>query len=149
MKFERVRLFAEALGVVSIVASLIFVGMQLRQTQQSLDMARILTEMTIFQEFQSRLIENGQFADLMAKARDDSGSLTPGERMQVLAWLEEWLAQVATYTNENHAGVLDDGGLARRMGNECWFYRDYQDFFEEIRQRRDFFEAVDTYCVAE
>ncbi len=146
MNFERIRLFAETIGVISIVASLIFVGVQLKQTQQSLEMERILTEMTIFQELQSRIIENSDFAEIMAKARTDSSSLTDAERMRALAWLEEWLAQVATYGHENRAGVLSSEGLARRMGNECWFYHDYRELFDEIRDRRDFFEEVDKYC---
>ena len=149
MKIERLRPIAETIGVISIVASLIFVGMQLRQTQQSLDMARILTEMTIFQELQSRIIENADLAEIMAKARNDSSSLTSAERMRALAWLEEWLAQIATYGNENSAGVLSDEGLARRLGNECWFYYEYRELFDEIRDRRDFFEEVDQFCTAE
>ena len=146
MKFDRIRLIAEMIGVISIVASLIFVGVQLKQTQQSLYMDRVLTEMTIFQELQSRIIENSDFAEVMAKARTDSSSLTDAERMRALAWLEEWLAQVATYGNENRAGVLSDEGLARRMGNECWFYYDYRELFDEIRDRRDFFNEVDDFC---
>jgi hypothetical protein len=146
MKFERIRLIAETVGVLSIVASLIFVGVQLKQTQQSLDMDRILTEMTIFQELQSRIIENPDFAEVMVKARRDSSSLTDAERMQALAWLEEWLAQIATYGNENRVGVLSNEGLARRMRNECWFYYDYRELFDDIRDRRDFFQEVDTFC---
>ena len=137
---------AELVGVAAIVASLLFVGMQLKQTQQSLDMNRILTEMTIFQELQSRIIENSDFAEIMAKARTDSSALTDAERMRAMAWLEEWLAQVATYGHENRAGVLSDEGLARRMGNECWFYHDYRELFDEIRDRRDFFKEVDDFC---
>lgn len=147
MKFERVRLIAESIGVISIVASLIFVGMQLRQTQQSLNMELILTEMTIFQELQSRLIENPEFAEIMVQAGEDASSLTPAERMRALAWLEEWLSQIATYTNENRAGVLSDEGLARRLGNECWFYFQYEELFDEIRTRRDFFESIDRFCI--
>ena len=112
-------------------------------------MARILTEMTIFQEMQSRVIENGDFAEVMAKASSDPSSLTPAEHMRALAWLEEWLAQIATYGNENIAGVLSDAGLARRMGNECWFYYEYRVLLDEIRERRDFFEKVDQFCTAE
>ena len=135
------------LANLGVIGGLVFVGLQLRQTQRSLDLNYILTEVTIFQELQSRLVENPQFAEVMSVAGREPARLTPAQRIQVLAYLEEWLSQIATYRNSVDAGLLSEDGLARRMGNECWFYNEYRELFEAVRERRDFgFDAIDEYC---
>jgi hypothetical protein len=134
---------------VGVIAGLIFVGLQLRQAQQALDVGLNQAETNVFQELQSRLIENPEFAEVMVKARDDSSSLTPAERMQALAWLEEWLVYTASYWIQNDIGALGDRAFATRMGNECWFYYEYRDLFDEVRLRRNFFGHVDQFCTKE
>ena len=137
------------LANLGVIAGLVFVGLQLRQTQQALDVGLNQTETNVFQELQSRLIDNPEFAEVMVKARNDSSSLTPAERIQALAWLEEWLVYTASYSVQNQIGALSDGAFAQRMGNECWFYYEYRDLFDEIRLRRDFFGHVDQFCTTE
>lgn len=132
-----------------VIAGLIFVGLQLRQAQRALDLQLNQSETSVFQELQSRLIENPEFAEVMVKARDDSSPLTPAERMQALAWLEEWLVYTASYDIQNRIGALSDSMFAGRMSNECWFYYEYRNLFEEIRQRRSFFGHVDRFCTKE
>ena len=147
MKFDRWKEIAELIGIVSIVASLIFVGIQLRQGQQSLESEVVFGEMVVFQELLSRIDQNASLADALALARDEPDSLTAGQRIQAKAWLEEWLAQVATYSNLHRKGLFSDGELARRIGNECWVYKDFRLLLDEIRQRRDFgWSTLERHC---
>jgi len=147
MKFDRWKEIAELIGIVSIVASLIFVGIQLRQGQQSLESEVVFGEMVVFQELLSRIDQNASLADALALARDEPDSLTAGQRIQAKAWLEEWLAQVATYSNLYRKGLFSEGELARRIGNECWVYKDFRVLLDEIRQRRDFgWSTLERHC---
>ena len=131
----------------SIVASLVFVGFQLRQSQQALQADVGFGEMVMFQELMSRVNQSADLADALALARDDPAALTPGQRMKAKAWLEEWLAQVTTYLNLQADGLLDEAAVARRFGNECWVYRDFRLLLDEVRERRDFcWTALEKYC---
>ena len=147
MNFRRWKYVAELIGIISIVASLIFVGFQLRQGQQSLESEVIFGEMIVFQELLSRIDQNAELAEALALARDDPASLTAGQRIQAKAWLEEWLAQVATYSNLNRRGLFSDAELSRRIGNECWAYNDFRILLDEIRKRRDFgWATIERFC---
>lgn len=147
MNFRRWKYVAELIGIISIVASLIFVGFQLRQGQQSLESEVIFGEMIVFQELLSRIDQNAELAEALALARDDPASLTAGQRIQAKAWLEEWLAQVATYSNLNRRGLFSDAELSRRIGNECWAYNDFRILLDEIRKRRDFgWSTIERFC---
>ena len=147
MKFDRWKDIAELIGIVSIVASLIFVGIQLRQGQKSLESEVIFGEMVVFQELLSRIDQSASLANALALARDDPDSLTAGQRIQAKAWLEEWLAQVATYSSLRRNGLFSDDELARRIGNECWVYSDFRALLDEIRERRDFgWSTLERHC---
>ena len=147
MRFDRWKDIAELIGIVSIVAPVISVGIQLRQGQQSLESEVVFGEMVVLQELLSRIDQNASLADALALSRDDPNSLTAGQRMQAKAWLEEWLAQVATYSNLHRNGLFSDGELARRIGNECWVYRDFRVLLDEIRLRRDFgWSTLERHC---
>ena len=108
MSFDRWKDVAELVGIVSIVASLVFVGVQLRQGQQSLESEVVFGEMVVFQELLSRIDQNADLANALALARDDPASLSPGQRIQAKAWLEEWLAQIATYSNLHRNGLFSE-----------------------------------------
>ena len=99
MNFDRWKDIAEIIGMASIVASLIFVGFQLRQNQQALEADVGFGEMVVFQELMSRINKSADLAVALALARNDPAALTAGRRIQAKAWPEDWLAQVHTYTN--------------------------------------------------
>ena len=137
----------EAIGVIAIIASLVFVGFQLRQTEESLEMQFLQGETLSFQEWIGRVSENPELADALVISETRPSDLTPGQRMQVRAWLEEWLSQMATWDNLHNHGVFPESELEIRIKNNCYIYHAHSAVLDEIREDLNFgFTVTDRYC---
>ena len=84
---------AESVGIITIVASLIFVGMQMRQDRL---LARAAMGAGSFESLASLRIEltNPEFASTYAKALERPEQLTTAERLQVNAYLDAFTYMV-------------------------------------------------------
>jgi hypothetical protein len=80
---------AELIGIVAIVASLVFVGMQMQQDRVH---ARAELGADSFSNLASLSLEltSGEFAPVFAKAIEQPGELTTAEQLQVNAYLEAY-----------------------------------------------------------
>ena len=147
MERQSMKDIVEAVGVIAIVASLIFVGFQLRQTEDSLRMQFLQGESLSFQEWVGRVSESAELADALAISETDPASLTPGQRKQVKAWLEEWLSQMATWNNLHSSGIFSESMLEVRIKNNCYIYVAHAVVLDEIRQYINWgFNVIDRYC---
>ena len=137
----------EAIGIAAIIASLVFVGFQLRQAEESLQMQLLQGETLSFQEWIGRVSESPELAEALAISETAPEELTRGQTKQVRAWLEEWLAQMATWNNLTEQGVLPEAELAIRIRNNCYIYDAHQAVLDEIRSDLSFgFPVTDKYC---
>jgi hypothetical protein len=137
----------EAIGIIAIVASLVFVGFQLRQTEESLEMQFLQGETASFQDWIGRVSESAELANALAISETNPSDLTPGQRKQVRAWLEEWLSQMATWDNLQRSGVFPESALEIRVKNNCYIYSTHKAVLEEIRKDLTFgFRVTDRYC---
>ncbi len=124
----------EVTGIVAIVGSLVFVGFQLQQAEESLRIQFHQGELAAFQEQQGRISENKDLAEAIALARNDPDSMSPTQKIQVIAWLEEWLGVMSTWRNLRDAGALSEADLERRYRNSCYIYNAYPDLLKEIHE---------------
>lgn len=97
------RSFAETVGVSAVVASLIFVGLQIRQEQNVAVSQIYQTTMAAQVEIHIAMVEH---ADLLAKARDPD-DLTKAERIAVEELIESWAAR--SFFEYVAARRLDEG----------------------------------------
>ena len=137
----------ELVGVAAIVASLIFVGFQIRQNEESLQMQFLQGEMLSFQEHFGRVSENSDLAEALVIAETNPEKLTPTQRKQVVMWLEEWLGFIATWKNLYDIGAFTTEEFDIRIQNNCYIYERYLPLLDEIRSNFTFgFPVLDEVC---
>jgi hypothetical protein len=137
----------EIVGIAAIVASLIFVGLQIRQNEEGLRMQFLQGEMLSFQEHFGRVSENESLAEALVIAETDPNALTATQRKQALTWLEEWLGFIATWENLYNSGAFSTEEFEIRIRNNCYIYYRYPQLLDEIRPNFTFgFPILDEAC---
>ncbi len=89
MRFREWNEIAELVGIAAIVASLVFVGMQMQQDRVH---ARAELGADSFSNLATLSLEltSDEFAPIFAKAIEEPGELTTGEKLQVNGYLEAY-----------------------------------------------------------
>jgi len=137
----------EIVGVAAIVASLIFVGFQLRQNEESLRMQFLQGEMLSFQEHFGRISENESLAEALVIAETDPHALTATQKKQVVSWLEEWTRFIATWGVLYDSGAFSTEEFEIRIRNNCYIYNRYLPLLDEIRPNFTYaFPILDEAC---
>ena len=107
----------------------------------------VFGEVTTYQELQSRVSQSAELSEALSISIDNPEELTHAQKIQVTAWLEEWLSLIATWANLNTRGVLSEDQLEQRMGNECSTYLEHRVLLDELRSKRDYgFPLIDQHC---
>jgi hypothetical protein len=149
MTRDQVKDTLEFVGVAAIVASLIFVGLQIRQNEESLKMQFLQGEMLSFQEHFGRVSENSDLAEALVIAEANPEELTPTQRKQVGTWLEEWLGFIATWQNLHDIGAFTTEEFDIRIRNNCYIYDRYLPLLDDIRPNFTFgFPVLDEVCTS-
>lgn len=155
-----VRGFAEAIGLASIVASLVFVGLEVRQNSVATNAAANAAVSDAFIELNLVLASSPELAKAVVVSFDDSEKLSPEDRILILAmwrtvfhvwsnahrqWTNETLDQVlyesiiseiSTYGYGNDESIKDIDGRGRSM-RWAWeserfiFNTEFQNFVDE------------------
>jgi hypothetical protein len=137
----------ETLGIVSIVASLIFVGFQLRQAEKSLQLQLIQSEQQPFAAVQGRVSENSELAEAIYLSKTDPASLSPAQKTQVQAWLEEWLATIAISQRFYRAGAIDQLERNSRIESNCHVYYAHKVLLNEMSEYLSYgFPMLRRFC---
>ena len=98
MKIENVRLTAEILGITALVISMVFVGLEIKQTSD-MNLAQLhYDRLSLFHQHQLAVLESEPALSLVAKRSTDmiwdSEGLTELERgaaiTQAAVWLQNW-----------------------------------------------------------
>lgn len=99
----RIRTAIEVLGGLSIIVSLIFVAIEIKQANE---VARATTELELYaawNEFHDAVISSEETADLLIRMREAEPDLTPAERRQALSLANRlfntWAAVHGAYQN--------------------------------------------------
>jgi hypothetical protein len=83
MKLKKVALLAEVIGGLGIIISIIYLALEVSENSDAQLIANHLALSGRTQSLNRSLGENRELADLIAKSRLDTSSLTPGEEEQV------------------------------------------------------------------
>ena len=145
----------EAVGLVAVIASLIFVGIE---TRNSADQAAINTravEIASYQELTNNIVaanlvavENAEFADVLTKAEFNPESLTVTERVRYRLWAISRFRHADLAFFQYERGVIDELRLRSvlsplqaifrtQIGMEEWeyfrpnFVESFRDFVDE------------------
>ena len=147
MTRDQLKDILEIVGIAAIVASLIFVGFQLRQNEERLRMQFLQGEMLSFQEHFGRVSENESLAEALEIAETEPNALTATQKRQVLFWLEEWLGFIATWGNLYSSGAFSTDEFEIRIKNNCYIYARYLPLLDEIRPNFTYgFPILDEAC---
>lgn len=83
MNLEEYALIAEIISAIAIVASLVFVGISIQQTNKLMEAQDRFNLLEVVSESASMAATNSQLADLIAADSDSSRPLSPGELLQL------------------------------------------------------------------
>lgn len=145
---------AEAIGVLGVIGSLIFVALEIRQNTNAVRSATIQAISQQSYDANYRLAENSELVEIISKA-DNGEALTDSERRRLFAWWTAILRLNENRLQQYRLGVLDasilfDVGGRNRVyqGNsfaEYWESRK-QDYSAEFQRFID--ECVVSSCEA-
>jgi len=126
---------AEVLGLVSIVASLVFVGLEVRQNSVATRASANATVADAFRELNLVLASSPELAHAMVVSFDDPGKLSAEERVLVLGI---WRALFHTWSNGHRQWVNEtlDEALYESIVSEISQYVRHKDASGEDLDRR-------------
>ena len=111
----------EFVGAIAVVASLVYLGYQVRQNTQSLrteNYARVLDRVSTMQ---ARLSSDPAFSELVARGAADVSRLTVIERVQFTWTFYEMFGAFEFMFHQVEAGALSDEVWKRWSGTLAWW----------------------------
>ncbi len=148
MKLTGWKDIVELLGITGIIASLLFVGYQLKQTRDSLNMQFSFGETLVFQELYSRINQNADLAKAWVISSSNPSELTPEQKVQLTAWFDEWFLSLQTYMFFRSRDILTTERIRARMVDQCRIYTEHRSLIDELRQERNIpsVRLFDEFC---
>ena len=127
---------AELIGILAIVASLVFVGMQMRQDRVH---ARAELGADSFSNLASLSLEltSGEFASVFAKAIEQPGELTSAEKLQVNGYLEAFTYLILRDCYLKERGVFIECEIIVREYGPRFFGNHYAQSWWELQSPGD------------
>ena len=107
---------ANFLGIVGIIGSLVFVGLELRQNQKLAKTNAYQTRLSEMQQAQRNLAASGDLAELLVKRNTQGAdSLTETELFRVRAWARSVQWRMESQYYQYKQGFLDTIALERTL----------------------------------
>jgi hypothetical protein len=149
MTLEQASFFAQIISAVTVVASLIFVGVQLRQNTRAVRAATSQAHSATYQEVISHLIDNAEVARIWRIALADPEKLGEDERVRFLALTSALFRFYESSQVKRRRGQLDPEhwhtieqqaiNLAAQPGIKAWWVlrrhwhsKPFQEWFEAL-----------------
>ena len=145
---SRIRAVTELVGALSIVLSLVFVGMELRQSSVVARAELSAESSQIFREILDAQ-QSPQFASTFLKAQLSPGELTASERIQVRAFLTRVLHLFEKEKYNYDRGIFDTWEEYIYFLAPLYFAEGYgRAFFEVLRAGADSSPIIETIGLA-
>jgi hypothetical protein len=109
----------EIAGILSIILSLIFVGVEIQQNTATSEAQALLDLNVAANEIASQTTEVEDFAQIMLKRMEDPSSLSPLERIRFRTWVYNILNVHEAAFIFYQKGVLDDDSYATWTRSTC------------------------------
>jgi hypothetical protein len=108
VNWDAVGAIAEAIGAGAVVATLVYFGVQLRQTQRASQDTGSLVSMNLNSAWRRTLLENGELAETLSKA-NSGNELTDKEAIQLNTLAQEIFFAIAmSWTYSIRAGAFHE-----------------------------------------
>ncbi len=144
----------EAVGLVAIVASLLFLGVEIQQNTAAIELSTAQSFQSDFRAHEIVIAQDGDLADLLQRATEDISGLTQAELMRVRLLESSVLRAWANAYYHYSEGALEERlwlGQTRRM-KKTWrrsstmryFWEDLKTTFEP-----DFVAFMETIVASE
>lgn len=128
MTLENINYIAQTVGVFAILASLVFVGFQLRQGAEQSKQANALARadmdertMRTFGDNVRELMVNHELAEIFRKAMFEQTELTPVEKTRILLYLNLTLHAHRTAFLNVKEGLIDQRTMTAFDQNTAWY----------------------------
>jgi hypothetical protein len=112
---------AEFAGGVAVVASLVYVAVQVRQNTQSLRTENYTRALDRISSMQSQMSGNGPFAAVFARGVTDASSLSPQERIQFTWWAYEAFGAFEFMFHQAQTRAIPDEVWERWSATIAWW----------------------------
>ena len=108
MTLEQVSLVAQIASAIAVIASLIFVGFQLRQATAAIRASSSVAHAALYTELVHSIIDSADFAQIWRKGLPDPSSLTEDEWVRFVAYASALFRQYESSRVHWQNGRLDD-----------------------------------------
>ena len=149
MTLEQASLVAQILSALAVIASLIFVGFQLRQATAAIRASSSVAHAALYTELVHSIIDNADFAEIWCRGLSDPKALTETEWVRFVAYASALFRQYESSRVQWRNGRLDDehwhtiekqavsfghlpGLKAAWRLRGHWYSRDFRAWFENL-----------------
>lgn len=87
MSLEQASYLGQIVGAVAVIASLLFVGVQLRQNTQAVRASTSQAHAAVYHGIIASIVDSGEFAGIWRRGLADSASLDPDERVRFVSFV--------------------------------------------------------------
>ena len=108
MTLEQASLVAQIASAIAVIASLIFVGFQLRQATTAIRASSSVAHAALYTELVHSIIDNADFAGIWCKGLSDPKALTESEWVRFVAYASALFRQYESSRVQWQNGRLDD-----------------------------------------
>lgn len=108
MQLDKLNTTLALIANLGVLLGLMFVVLELRQNQASLDAGIQLSLSSAYQDISSRLIENREFAAVLYKVFTTPDELDPVDTLQVVSWTQEYLSLLYATYELRQKGIVSD-----------------------------------------
>ena len=112
----------ELVGGVAVIASLVYVGAQIRQNAYATRAASHHAAIDSFREWSQSVVEDGDVADVFLKGNSDQGSLSPQEQVRYTMLLFSLLRVWETIYYQSSVGTGERGLFRAEEANLHWLF---------------------------
>ena len=121
MDLEQIYFVSGIVAAMAVVASLVYVGVQLRQNTLTVRVAAGQAHVDAYDSLLSRLTESADMTEVWVRAATDAGVLDTAERTRVYAFIGVMFRNFEGAYIQWRAGVLDEWfwqGIRRSMADQ-------------------------------
>lgn len=118
MNLENLALWADIVQAVAVVATLLFVGFQVRHNSLIARMAAAQTSAQLLTENLGRVIDHPHLADLLTRSDEDYEALSPGDRLRISNFLASSFRHIEVLHAHKRYDIYEEElweGAASRM----------------------------------
>lgn len=141
----------EFFGALGVVASLIFVGLELRHANFLAESASVSEINNQFNELNLLVVQQPGFAELLYQYDSDPSTVSSAMRQQIMFWAISWFNVYDAAWKSHQLGIIDNESFGSYTASACSTIPSLphlRDFWDEVKYAftPGFVEYVDRQC---